>query len=963
MTPARREPQRKTGENPLKALHSQGQTVWLDFLSRRFLADGGLKKLIANDGLTGVTSNPSIFEKAIAESNDYDASLREAEDRADLGVMALYEHLAIDDICSAADDLKPVFDRTHGADGYASIEVSPYLAMDTEATVSEARRLARLVDRPNVMVKVPATKAGLPAIRRLTADGVNVNITLLFSQDVYEEVVDAYLTGLEQFVARGGDPSQVASVASFFVSRIDVAVDKLVTEQLQKTANADKRRSLSGLKGNVAIANAKLAYRRYKRLFSGARWQKLRTRGARSQRVLWASTSTKTPGLSDVLYVDGLIGRDTINTMPPKTVDAFRDHGKVRPSLEEDVEGAERTMRELDRLGISIDAVTAQLTVDGVRQFSDAFDKLLGSLARKRAALLGDELNRQSVSLPAALGKAVDSSLEQWRRAGNVRRLWKGDATLWTGADEGRWLGWLDIIDNERKRLSELNDLAANIRHENFLHAVLLGMGGSSLGPEVLAKTFGHTAAHPELIVLDSTEPDQIRAVEEVIDLSRSLFIVSSKSGTTLEPNILKDYFFERVKETVGADRAGMRFIAVTDPGSELETAAEHDRFRYLGLGRPSIGGRYSVLSDFGMVPAAVVGLNIGKLLATAQKMANACGPAVPPADNPGVILGTVLAEAARLGRDKVPITASSGIADLGAWLEQLLAESTGKQGKGLIPVNDEPLGPPEAYGPDRLFVHIVLNGDPDHAQDRAIAELEQAGHPVVRIGLADRDRLVQEFFRWEIAIAVAGAIIAINPFDQPDVEASKVKTRALTAAYEQNGVMPAETPILQENGIKVFADADNARALKLDPEDKSLAGSLKAHLGRLRAGDYCAVLAYIARDEAHATALQDMRTKIRDAKHVATCVGFGPRYLHSTGQAYKGGPNEGVFLQVTCDARNDLPVPGHKYSFGTVIAAQARGDFSVLNERKRRAIRVHLGDDIRTGLKHLNDALQKALV
>ncbi|HET7912182.1 MAG TPA: transaldolase, partial [Pseudolabrys sp.] len=385
MTPAR-----KTDKNPLKALHSQGQTVWLDFLSRRFLADGGLKKLIANDGLTGVTSNPSIFEKAIAESNDYDASLREAEDRADLDVMALYEHLAIADIRSAADDLKPVFDRTHGADGYASIEVSPYFAADTEATVSEARRLARLVDRPNVMVKVPATKAGLPAIRRLTADGVNVNITLLFSQDVYEEVVDAYLTGLEQFVAQGGDPSRVASVASFFVSRIDVAVDKLVEEQLRKTANADKRRSLSGLKGTVAIANAKLAYQRYKRLFSGARWQKLQARGARSQRVLWASTSTKTPGLSDVLYVDGLIGRDTINTMPPKTVDAFRDHGKVRPSLEEDVEGAGRTMRELARLGISIDAVTAQLTVDGVRQFSDAFDKLLGSLARKRAALLGD---------------------------------------------------------------------------------------------------------------------------------------------------------------------------------------------------------------------------------------------------------------------------------------------------------------------------------------------------------------------------------------------------------------------------------------------------------------------------------------------------------------------------------------------------------------------------------------------
>jgi transaldolase/glucose-6-phosphate isomerase len=458
---------------------------------------------------------------------------------------------------------------------------------------------------------------------------------------------------------------------------------------------------------------------------------------------------------------------------------------------------------------------------------------------------------------------------------------------------------------------------------------------------------------------LDSTEPEQIRAVEDVIDLARSLFIVSSK-GSTLEPNILKDYFFARVKEAVGADRVGLHFIAVTDPGSDLDVTAQG--FRYLALGRPSIGGRYSVLSDFGMVPAAVIGLNISRLLATAQKMAKSCGPAVPPAENPGIILGTVMAEAARVGRNKVSITTSPEIADLGAWLEQLLAESTGKQGKGLIPVNNEPLGSPEAYGTDRLFVHIRLNDDADHESSHALSALERAGHPVVRIGLADRDRLAQEFFRWEIAIATAGAIIAINPFDQPDVEASKVKARALTDAYARSGTLPAETPLLQENGIKVFADAENAAALKLDPADKSLSGSLKAHLGRLRAGDYCAVLAYIARDEAYESTLQNMRTKIRDAKHVATCVGFGPRYLHSTGQAYKGGPNEGVFLQVTCDARNDLPIPGHNYSFGAVIAAQARGDFSVLSERKRRAIRIHLGDDVRAGLKHLNDALQKAL-
>ena len=887
----------------------------------------------------------------------------QSEDRADLGVMALYERLAIEDIRRAADDLKPVFEQTGGTDGYASIEVSPYLARDTEATVSEARRLAKAVDRPNVMVKVPATKAGLPAIRRLTADGLNVNITLLFSQQVYEEVVDAYLTGLEQFVAQGGDPSGVASVASFFVSRIDVAVDKLVEEQLRQTNDADKRQSLSALRGKVAIANAKLAYQRYLRLFAGTRWQKLQAHGARTQRVLWASTSTKTPGLRDVLYVEELIGRNTINTMPPKTIDAFRDHGRVRQSLEEDVEGAVHIMRTLTDCDISIDAVTARLTDEGVQQFADAFDKLLGALARKRATLLGNAVNSQSVKMPIELGKAVDASLEQWRRAGNVRRLWAGDATLWTGTDEGRWVGWLDIINSERTRLGELNELAANIRRENFLHAVLLGMGGSSLGPEVLARTFGHTSAHPKLIVLDSTEPEQIRAVEETIDLVRTLFIVSSKSGSTLEPNILKDYFFERVKAAVGPDRAGSHFIAVTDPGSELETIAQRDRFRYLGMGRPSIGGRYSVLSDFGMVPAAAIGLDVSRLLTTAQKMANSCGPAVPPSENPGVILGTVLAEAARLGRNKVTIVTSPGIADFGAWLEQLLAESTGKQGKGLIPVDAEPLGAPRIYGKDRLFAYIRLNGEADRGQDDAIAALADAGYPVVQIGLADRHHLAQEFFRWEIAIAVAGSIIAINPFDQPDVEASKIKTRALTNAYEQSGALPTETPLLQENGIKLFADDANIAALKQASDSKTLVGSLKAHLSRLGAGDYCALLAYIARDEAHENVLRTIRTKIRDAKHVATCVGFGPRFLHSTGQAYKGGPNEGVFLQVTCDARSDLPIPGHKYGFAAVIAAQARGDFSVLSERKRRAIRVHLGADVEAGLKHLSDALQQALL
>jgi transaldolase / glucose-6-phosphate isomerase len=948
--------------NPLLALHDEGQAVWLDFLSRRFLADGGLERLVKEDGLTGVTSNPSIFEKAIAESEDYDASLQSVGEGSDLDVMALYERLAIDDIRQAADDLRAVYEKSDGADGYVSIEVSPYLAMDTQATIAEARRLVKAVNRPNLMVKVPATKPGLPAIRRLTGEGINVNITLLFSQRVYEDVVEAYLGGLEDYAAQGGDLHDVSSVASFFVSRIDVAIDDIAEGKTPSTQDTDKRQ-LKSLRGRVAIANAKLAYQRFKRLFSGARWQKLVAKGARVQRVLWASTSTKTAGLSDVLYVEQLIGRDTINTMPPGTIDAFRDHGHVGQNLEKDFAEAERTMKILSQCGISIDAVTDKLTEEGVKQFCDAFDKLLGALSSKRTHLLGGELNGQSIKLPPDIHKSVNATLDAWRRRGNIRRLWAGDAALWTGGDEGDWVGWLNIVEKQRKRLGILKQFADDVRNEGFTVAVLLGMGGSSLGSEVLAKTFGRAHGYPGLTVLDSTDPEQIHAVEATIDVAKTLFIVSSKSGSTLEPNVLKDYFFERVAEAIGRKRAGSHFIAITDPGSKLQMDAKNHHFRRIAFGVPSIGGRYSVLSDFGMIPAAITGLEIGGLLEATQIMVNSCGAAVPPAQNPGVVLGTVLAEAARTGRNKVTIIASPQIAQFGAWLEQLLAESTGKQGRGMIPVDTEPVTTPEKYGNDRLFAYIRLMGQSDQTQDDGVAAIERAGSPVIRIDVSDRYAIGQEFFRWEMATAVAGAIIAINPFDQPDVEASKEKTRALTDAYEKGRALPAERPVLKENGIALYAEDECANIITRAPNGTTLAGSLKAYLGQLRSGDYCALLAYIARDSAHERALQDMRVAIRDAKRVATCVGFGPRFLHSTGQAYKGGPNTGVFLELTCDARHDVQIPGHRLSFGAVIAAQARGDFSVLNERKRRAIRVHLGTDVEAGLEHLKTALRQALV
>jgi transaldolase/glucose-6-phosphate isomerase len=948
--------------NPLRSLQEYGQAVWLDFVARRFLTDGGLQKLIEEDGLRGVTSNPAIFEKAIGHSEDYDDSLKAAEAHADFEVKALYERLAVEDIQQAADILRPVYQATTCRDGFVSLEVSPYLAMDTDGTVEEARRLWRAVDRENLMIKVPGTAPGLPAIRTLLGEGINVNVTLLFSQAVYEQVADAYLGGLEVLVAQGGDPRRVASVASFFVSRIDSAIDKQIEEQLAGVNDPELRATLEGLRGKVAIANAKLAYQRCKRLFSGPRWERLVAEGARPQRLLWASTGTKNPAYRDVLYIEELIGADTVNTMPPATMDAFRDHGLQRASLEQGVAEAERVMATLARVGISIDEVTAKLVEDGVQLFADAADQLLGAVASKRAILLGSRLNRQSHTLPAAFDEVVNEALEDWRRHGKIRRLWAGDATLWTGKDEPDWLGWLTIVGEERARLDQLRAFAEEVRAAGFRHVLLLGMGGSSLGPEMLAQTFGRQVNAPELLVLDSTDPAQIREFESRIDPARTLFIVSSKSGGTLEPNVLKQYFFERVRQAVGQEQAGRHFIAITDPGSSMQQVAERDRFRHVFFGKPSIGGRYSVLSDFGMVPAAAMGLDLPRFLEATSAMVRSCCASAPPAQNPGVVLGAIMGTLGRRGRDKVTIVASPAIAGLGAWLEQLLAESTGKQGKGLIPVDGEPLGPPEVYGDDRLFAYLRLNEDVDGGQDQAVAALEAAGQPVVRIDIADRYQIGQEFFRWEIATAVAGSIIGINPFDQPDVEASKVRTRELTSVYERDGALPEETPVFEGDGFKLFADPANARTLRTAGEPGAVASYLKRHLDRLGPGDYCTLLAYVARNEGHHEQLQAIRRLIRDRKRVATCLGFGPRFLHSTGQAYKGGPNSGVFLQITCDDEVDLEVPGQKYSFGIVKAAQARGDFEVLAERGRRALRTHLGADVESGLGALEDAVRQAL-
>lgn len=949
--------QKTTSVNALKGLLGYGQSPWLDYIRRSLMTSGELRRLIEEDGLRGVTSNPAIFEKAIVGSTDYQDIIEAPESRG-LDAASLYERIAIRDVQDAADTLRRVYDETAGRDGYVSLEVSPLLAEDTNGSVEEARRIWKTVGRPNLMVKVPATAAGIPAISTLIREGINVNVTLLFSVATYGQVADAYMSGLEDRARRGEPIGRIASVASFFVSRIDSAVDDLLAARLKTTTDERSRQRLLGLQGKIAIANAKVAYKRYGELFGADRWKQLADKGAHTQRLLWASTSSKNPRYRDVIYVEQLIGPETVDTIPPATFDAFRDHGVLSASLTSETSAAFQALEDLEQVGISLKEVTDRLLADGLTQFVDAFRRLLDATGRT-----SPRINQQTFKLSGDLSSAVSASLEDWKANDKVRRMWRGDASLWTGADEGKWLGWLSVTNDQLAHIQHLNSIANEVKTRGYAHALLLGMGGSSLCPEVMRMTFGRVPGWPELHVLDSTDPAQIKAIEQRLDLAKTLVIVSSKSGGTLEPNILEEYFFERVKQVVGDQEVGRRFIAITDPGSKMQQIAESDRFWHVFPGLASIGGRYSALSNFGMVPASVMGVDIPRFLHSTEEMVQACGPTISAEKNPGVVLGTLVGQLAVHGRNKLTFITSPGISDLGAWLEQLVAESTGKQGKGVIPVDREEVGEPSAYGDDRLFAYLRLQSAPDSAQDTAVDALERAGHPVVRMSIADVYCLGEEFFRWEIATAVAGSIIGINPFDQPDVEASKLATIALTSEYERTGRLPVEKPFFVSEGIQLYADAHNTEALqKAAGSDSTLVGFLRAHLNRIAPGDYFATLAYIQMNQAHEQSLQAMRREVRNAKRVATCLGFGPRFLHSTGQIYKGGPNSGVFLQITSDDATDLKVPSRKYTFGVVKAAQARGDLRVLADRGRRALRVHLGADVLGGLNTLASAVRRAL-
>lgn len=923
-------------DRALHATQKMGQSIWYDNISRRLIASGELQTLI-DAGITGVTSNPSIFEKAIASSDDYDAAIAQSAKTTEHSAEAIFESVAIEDIQRAADLLYPVYECTAARDGYVSFEVSPYFAHDTQRTIAEAKRLWHIIHRKNLMIKIPATPAGIAAIRRLTSEGLNINVTLLFAQTAYEAAALAYLEGLEIYAASGGDLHRVASVASFFVSRIDSVIDA----NLAKLADdAEKNADAKALAGQIAIANARLAYAWYQELLASPRWQALAAQGAQAQRLLWASTSTKNPNYQPTLYIDTLIAPGTVNTIPADTLAMFRKQERIASMVDADwsnkLETAETQLVQLVELGISLDEATKFLLHDGVQKFADAFDQLLGAVETKRRSLLTTPLAKQKFSANIDLSDIF----ERWRKAGNVRRLWEGDAKLWTGADEARWLGWLGALDGVRAQLDTWSQMRTQILRDGIQQVVVLGMGGSSLCPEVLQACFAAAPQHPALRILDTTVPEQIQATAAELDLSKTLFVVSSKSGSTAETDALRAYFFDQLEKRFDAARAARHFIAITDPGSSLEKLARAENWFSIVSGTPSIGGRFSALSAFGMLPGFLLGISMHDFLARANQMTLSCDACVPPKQNPGIALGLALAHLAKQGRNKITLFAPSELTALGAWIEQLLAESTGKNGFGLLPVDEEALGNTDVYGTDRVFVAWELRDKIDAAQTERLFALERAGHPVIRIEIENALDLGAEFFRWEIATAVVGAEHRINPFDQPDVEATKIATRTLLKTYRESGALPQSQAALHNNEFEVFAAADFLQRL-CDGRATNFDALLSAFLQTLSAGDYFAVQAYLPRDPQIHKALQTLRHRVRDAKRVATTLGYGPRFLHSTGQLHKGDANQGVFLQLTAKSELRLDIPGQDIDFGTLLCAQAQGDFQVLAERGRRILRI----------------------
>ncbi len=943
--------------NPPVDVQHYGQSIWYDNIQRRLLDNGTFQKLLDDGGVLGVTSNPAIFQKAIGNSDDYDDAISHL---LELEPEAIYETLAIKDIQDATDLLRPIYDSTHAVDGYVSLEVSPLLARETGQTIREARRLFDEVDRPNVMIKIPATPQGIPAIEASIAAGINVNVTLIFAVENYIQVAEAYIGGLERRLEAGEDITKIASVASFFLSRIDTMVDQILENNIraaQIQGDGGRVNANNRLLGQAAIANAKLAYKNFQNLFYGERFAKLRGAGAMVQRPLWASTSTKNPAYSDTRYVDTLIGRDTVSTLPPATFKAFREHGTVAgETILDDIDKAPNILDMLAEVGVEMKQVTQRLQDDGVEAFIEAFEELVSQVMAKRAMLESNIVSRQKFAL-GIYAEQVQAAIQLLDAEFFNARLWNHDGSLWrsdgpTLSKIQKRLGWLDVprtID-----INRLKQLQASVRGAGFTHGVVLGMGGSSIMPGMMAKTFGKQADFPELLILDSTHPQQMNRITNTIDIAKTIFIVSSQSGTTVETIVAFKHFYAKT------GRKGEQFIAITDVDSKLDQLAKASCFRDVFHNPLDIGGRYSALSYYGMVPMALMGLDIDRLWRSANNMMKSCGDLIPAESNPGVTLGAVIGALGQAGRDKICIYASKSIAGMGDWIEQLVAPSLGKQAVGFLPVVGASLGRPSDYVTDRLFIYLKLKDDPSNSElDAGIRALREAGHPRVTLLLEDRYALAGEFFRWQYATAVVGKMLRINPFDEPNNATSKNNTKSLLKHYEEQGSLPIHEPIISGETIDLYASEETLAPLRElckahGYDSRSRTELLAAQFIGTKAGDYIALLAYLPQTPTIMNELAHVRRRLRHVTKRAVTLGFGPRYLHATGQFHKGGPRNGVYIMLTADHKEDVTIPDMPYSAGVLCDAQAEGDYQTLEQDGRRVFRLHITGDVIAGIVKL---------
>jgi len=902
----------------LAALVAAGTSPWLDQIRRSLTQGGELQRLAEQDSLRGVTSNPAIFEKAILGSADYDEQIERLA-RAGALARAIYQEIAIQDVQEAADVLRGIYDELDGADGFVSLEVDPDLAFDTDRTIAQAREYWARVDRPNVMIKIPGTPECLPAIEQAISEGINVNVTLLFSVDAYATVAEAYIRGLERRQA-GGLDVDVHSVASFFVSRVDSEVDK----RLEAIGN-------TSLLGQAAVANARAAYRRFEEIFHGERFADLRAAGAPVQRPLWASTGVKNPAYSETKYVAELVGPDTVNTMPMQTLLACAERLEVRAeTLREDPAPVLDALREA---GIDLDDVTDTLLRQGIDAFVTPMEKLLAGIEAKREAIFTGRPETIDASLPDDLEPLVHELIQRAENEQVARRIWSKDDTLWGPARQPEVadrLGWLTAHETYAEHVDDLEAFTQQAITDGYTDTVLLGMGGSSLAPEVMRRSFGE-CQHGclRLHVLDSTDPTAILAQERAVDLEHTLFIVSTKSGGTIETLSLFEHFWTLRPH-------GEQYVAITDPGSSLQSLASERGFRRTFLNDPDVGGRYSALTFFGLVPAALMGVDIEVLLDSAGVAAEACNH-YHSDNNSGLWLGVSLAALALQGRDKLTFVVDDPIASFGLWAEQLVAESLGKLGKGIVPVTDEPVGDPNTYGDDRVFCYLRDNDDPREDLDEAIRALAKAGQPTVTLSAGGPQDLGRIFFFAEFATAVAGWALGVNPFDQPNVQAAKDMTGKVLAQVAESGELP---------GVQ-DADDDALRTLLAEAQPPS----------------YVAMLGFLAPSEEFDAAVAELRSTIRDATQATTTFGYGPRYLHSTGQLHKGGPDEGRFLVLVHDGPEDVEIPGKPFTFELLKNAQAVGDLQTLRGRGRPAERVRLdGEDPAAAVRALTAKLKEIL-